>query len=220
MRLLTGKRAGAPARSTKSRATVTIAARGAIAHIALPKPNCESLLTPVALIYKHFLGSRVCRCFEYRAMHRREQKDRCAAMRLERVHLCGASYRINHCEPPNVPTPFAPPRESGRKVQILAVKTPPTRVPGGALSRVIHHRSPPRARRRPLIKTNEQYRLGLRGAPDSAAAACSPSRYAPHSRVHTPNICLLTYLSFLATFTFLITQQKIEFKFISSLQLP
>ncbi|GBP29267.1 hypothetical protein EVAR_78961_1 [Eumeta japonica] len=41
------------------------------------------------------------------------------------------------------PPPFAPPRESRRKVQNLAVERPPTRVPRGALSRVIHHSDPP-----------------------------------------------------------------------------
>ncbi|CAK1544622.1 unnamed protein product [Leptosia nina] len=61
--------------------------------------------------------------------------------RLEREHFCLSATESEYplCAPR---VPFAPRRESGRKVQILAVMSPPTLVLLGALYRAIHHSDP------------------------------------------------------------------------------
>ena len=117
-------------------------------HIAGQPQHAKLLVHTRHTAYKRQLGSgmQVLWITEARGMHRatRASDSRCA--RLERVHLWGASYRISIASPRMKWTPFAPPRESRRKVQILAVKAPPTRVPWGALSRVIHHSTSPTLR--------------------------------------------------------------------------
>lgn len=147
-------------------------ALGAISHIAHAKLPHKSSFTQAALIYKHVLGSsmQVFWISESRGALKENSGafgcdvgDAIRTRTLMRRQLPNKALWAPKC------TPFAPRRESRRKVQILAVKTPPTRVPGGALSRVIHHR----AQRAAATANQNKWTISTqRAACPPAAAAC------------------------------------------------